>query len=44
MDHKVRNSITLTFTSFSITELEKLAFYVQELCSDARVGHRQKAD
>jgi hypothetical protein len=29
IEHKVRNSIILTFTSFSITQLEKPAFYLQ---------------
>jgi hypothetical protein len=43
IEDKVRNGLILTFTSFSITELEKLAFYVHKLSSYARMRHRQKA-
>jgi hypothetical protein len=43
IEHKVRNSIILTFTSFSITQLEKLAFYVHGLSSYTRIRHRHKA-
>jgi hypothetical protein len=39
IEHKVRNGIILTFTSFSITQLEKLAFYVHGLYSYARMSH-----
>jgi hypothetical protein len=43
IEDKVRNGIILTFTSFSITELAKLAFYVHKLSSYARMRHQQKA-
>jgi hypothetical protein len=45
IEHKVnRNSIILTFTSFSITHAAgKTCFYVHELSSYARMRHRQKA-
>jgi hypothetical protein len=43
IEHNIRKSIILTFTSFSITQLEKLAFYVHGLSSYARMRHRQKA-
>jgi hypothetical protein len=43
IEDKVRNGLILTFTSFSITELEKLAFYVHKLSNYARMRHRQKA-
>ena len=42
IEHKVRNVIILTFTFFSITQLEKLAFYVHGLSSYAWTRHRQK--
>jgi hypothetical protein len=42
IEHKVRNSIILSFTS-SITQLEKHAFYLHGLSSYARVRQRQKA-
>jgi hypothetical protein len=35
--------IILTFTSFSISQLEKTAFYLHVWPSDARMRHRQKA-
>jgi hypothetical protein len=43
IEHQVRNSIILTFTSFSITQLEKPAFYLHAQPSGARVRRRQKA-
>ena len=43
IEHKVRNGIILTFTSFSITQLKKLAFYVHGLSGFARMIHQQKA-
>jgi hypothetical protein len=43
IDHQVQNSIILTFTSFSITQLEKPAFYLHARPSGARMRHRQKA-
>jgi hypothetical protein len=43
MEYKVRNGKILTFTSFSITQREKLTFYVNGLCGYARMTHRQKA-
>jgi hypothetical protein len=43
IEQKVRNSIILTFTSVSITQREKRAFYVHGLSSYARMRHRQKA-
>jgi hypothetical protein len=43
MERKVRNSIILTFTSFSITQLEKPAFYLHARPSGARMRHQQKA-
>ena len=43
INHKVRNRKMLAFTSFSITQLEKLTFYVQRLSLYATMIHRQKA-
>ena len=43
INHKVRNRKMLAFTSFSITQLEKLTFYVQRLSFYATMRHRQKA-
>jgi hypothetical protein len=43
INHKVRNRKMLAFTSFSITQLEKLTFYVQRLFFYATMRHRQKA-
>jgi hypothetical protein len=43
INHKVRNRKMLAFTSFSITQLEKLTFYVQKLSYYGRMRHRQKA-
>jgi hypothetical protein len=43
IEHQVQNSIILTFTSFSITQLEKPTFYLHEQHSGARMRHRQKA-
>ena len=44
IEHKVRNSIILTFTSFSITHAAgKTCFYVHGLSSYARMRHQQKA-
>jgi hypothetical protein len=43
INHKVRNRKMLGFTSFSITQLEKLIFYVQRLSFYATMRHRQKA-
>ena len=43
LNHKVRNRKMLAFTSFSITQPEKLTFYVQRLSFYATMGHRQKA-
>jgi hypothetical protein len=43
MEHKVRKGKILTFTSFSITQLKKLTFYVIGLSNYARMMHRQKA-
>jgi hypothetical protein len=43
INHKVRNRKMLAFTSFSITQLEKLTFYVQILSFYATMSHRQKA-
>ena len=43
INHKVRNRKMLGFTSFSITQLEKLTFYVQRLSFYATMRHRQKA-
>ena len=42
-NHKVRNRKMLAFTSFSITQLEKLTFYVQRLSFYATMSHWQKA-
>ena len=42
INHKVRNRKMLAFTSFSITQLEKLTFYVQILSFYATMRHRQK--
>ena len=42
-NHKVRNRKMLAFTSFSITQLEKLIFYLQRLSFYATMRHRQKA-
>jgi uncharacterized protein YjfI (DUF2170 family) len=42
INHKVRNRKMLTFTSFSITQVEKLTFYVQKLSFYATMRHRQK--
>ena len=43
INQKVRNRKMLAFTSFSITQLEKLTFYVQRLSFYATMRHRQKA-
>ena len=43
INHKVRKIKILAFTSFSITQLEKLTFYVQRQSFYATMGHRQKA-
>ena len=43
INHKVRNRKMLAFTSFSITHLEKLTFYVQKMSFYATMRHRQKA-
>ena len=43
INHKVRNRKMLAFTSFSITQMEKLTFYVQRLSFYAIMRHRQKA-
>jgi hypothetical protein len=43
IEHQVRNSIILTFTSFSITQLEKPAFYLHARGSGAGMRERQKA-
>ena len=43
INHKVRNRKMLAFTSFSITQLEKLTFYVQKMSFYATMRHRQKA-
>jgi hypothetical protein len=43
IEHQVRNSIILTFTSFSITQLEKHAFHLDARPSGARMRRRQKA-
>jgi hypothetical protein len=43
INHKVRNRKMLACTSFSITQLEKLTFYVQRLFFYATLRHRQKA-
>jgi flagellar biosynthesis regulator FlaF len=43
IERQVRNSIILTFTSFSITQLEKPAFYLHGRPSGARRRHRQNA-
>ena len=43
INHKVRNRKMLALTSFSITQLEKLTFYVQRLSFYATMRHRQKA-
>ena len=43
INHKFRNRKMLAFTSFSITQLEKLTFYVQRLSFYATMRHRQKA-
>jgi hypothetical protein len=43
IEHKVRNGIILTFTSCSITQLKKLAFYVHGPSGYVRMMHRQKA-
>jgi hypothetical protein len=42
IEHWIRKRTILNFTSFSITQLEKLAFYVHGLSSYARMMHRQK--
>jgi hypothetical protein len=42
INHKVRNRKMLAFTSFSITQLEKLTFYTQRLSFYATMRHRQK--
>jgi hypothetical protein len=42
INHKVRNRKMLGFTSFSITQLEKLTFYFQRLSFYATMRHRQK--
>ena len=42
INHKVRNRKMLAFTSFSITQPEKLTFYVQKLPFYATMRHRQK--
>jgi hypothetical protein len=39
INHKVRNRKMLAFTSFSITQLEKLTFYVQKLSFYPRMRH-----
>jgi hypothetical protein len=44
INHKVRNRKMLAFTSFSITQLEKLTFYVQRLSFYAIMRHRQKVN
>ena len=43
INHKVRNRKMLAFTSFSITQLEKLTFYVQRLSFYATMSHWQKS-
>ena len=43
INHKVRNRKMWAFTSFSITQLEKLTFYVQRLSFYATMSHWQKA-
>ena len=43
INHKVRNRKMLAFTSFSITQLEKLTFYVQRLSFYATMRHQHKA-
>jgi hypothetical protein len=43
INHKVRNRKMLAFTSFSITQLEKLTFYFQRLSFYATMRHWQKA-
>ena len=43
INHKVRNRKMLAFTSFSITQLEKITFYVQRLSFYATMSHWQKA-
>jgi hypothetical protein len=43
INHKVPNRKMLAFTSFSITQLEKLTFYIQRLSFYATMRHRQKA-
>ena len=43
INHKVRNRKMFAFTSFSITQLEKLTFYVQRLSFYATMRNRQKA-
>ena len=43
IEHKVRNGIILTFKSFSITQLKKIAVYVHGLSGYATMMHRQKA-
>ena len=42
INHKVRNRKMLAFTSFSITQLEKLTFYNQRLSFYATMRHRHK--
>ena len=42
INHKVRNRKMLAFTSFSITQLEKLTFYVQRLSFYATMRHDRK--
>ena len=42
INHKVRNRKMLAFTSFSITQLEKLTFYFQRLSFYPTMRHRQK--
>ena len=43
INHKVRNRKMLAFTSFSITQLEKLTLYIQRLSFYSTMRHRQKA-
>ena len=43
INHKVRNRKMLAFTSLSITQLEKLTFYVQRLSFYATMRHGRKA-
>ena len=43
INHKVRNRKMLAFTSFSITQLEKLTFYVQRMSFYATMSHWQKS-